>query len=113
MQGASDPRLQALECLEKTAETMRLLSRKANDKATGGSSSGGDIRDGAYRNDVSLLLLTGATMRQAAQQLLGLRPWAFRPQHSHKLGAAAWSRAPTALTDCIVNALHEGSHLVC
>ncbi len=91
---------------------MRLLSRQGRDGATGSSSSGGQSGVGVCRNGASLLLLTGATMRQAAQQLLGLRPWAFRPQHSHKLGAATRSRAPAALTDCIVNALHRKSYVV-
>ena len=52
---------------------MRLLSRPA---AAEDSGSG-----------TALVLLTGATMRRAARQLLGLRVAAFRPQHSHKLGA--------------------------
>lgn len=38
--------------------------------------------------DPRFLLLTGAVMRGAARRLLGLRPAAFRPEHSHKLGDA-------------------------
>jgi Probable N6-adenine methyltransferase len=59
--------LQAEECLEKTAQTMRLLSRRPVD-------------------DPRFLLLTGSVLQEAAQRLLGLRPASFRPQHSHKLG---------------------------
>ena len=59
--------LQAEECLEKTAQTMRLLSRRPAD-------------------DPRFLLLTGSVQQEAAQRLLGLRPASFRPEHSHKLG---------------------------
>jgi Probable N6-adenine methyltransferase len=70
--------LQAEECLEKTAQTMRLLSRRPVD-------------------DPRFLLLTGSVLQEAAQRLLGLRPASFRPQHSHKLGESLgpWAGAAT------------------
>lgn len=46
--------LQAAECLEKTVETMRLLAKPGEGHTTH-------------------YLLTGATMRDHAQRLLGLR----------------------------------------
>ena len=58
--------LQAEECLEKTAVTMRLLAKDG---------------DGP-----KFYLLTGAVMRPAAAALLHLRPAAYRPQHQNKLG---------------------------
>ncbi len=39
-------------------------------------------------NDPRFLLLTGSVQQERAQRLLGMRPAAFRPQHSHKLGEA-------------------------
>ena len=66
--------LQAEECLEKTAQTMRLLSRRPV-------------------NDPHFLLLTGSVLQEAAQRLLGVRPASFRPQHSHKLGEALDGRS--------------------
>ena len=62
----ADPPYLSLECLQKTAVTMRLLAQDATQPR--------------------LYLLTGAVMREPAAQLLGLRPATFRPQHKNKLG---------------------------
>jgi hypothetical protein len=53
---------------------MRLLSRRPVD-------------------DPRFLLLTGSVQQERAQRLLGMRPAAFRPQHSHKLGEACVTAA--------------------
>lgn len=61
--------MQAEECLSKTAETMRLLSKQPPE-------------------DPCFLLLTGAVMEQTALELLAMRPTGFLPAHSHKLGVS-------------------------
>lgn len=58
--------MQAEECLEKTAISMRLLAK--------------DLKQPTF------YLLTGAVMKDAAARLLQLRPAAFRPEHKNKLG---------------------------
>ena len=55
-----------MECLEKTAATMRLLAKDAE-------------RPCFY-------LLTGAVMRGPAAQLLNMKASSYRPQHTNKLG---------------------------
>lgn len=57
-----DPPYLSQECLEKTLETVKLLSK---DK---------------------IILCTGAVMEEFANELLSLRPCNFKPQHERKLG---------------------------
>ncbi|XP_020206750.1 EEF1A lysine methyltransferase 1 isoform X2 [Cajanus cajan] len=61
----ADPPYLSKECLEKVAETIRLL-----------------IQPG----ESFLLLLTGDVQKESAAEILGLHPCRFRPQHSSKLG---------------------------
>ncbi|CAI5467696.1 unnamed protein product [Closterium sp. Yama58-4] len=66
----ADPPYLSEECLEKTAQTMKLLAKEDDSTAT----------------PPSLLLLTGAVQEEAARRLLQLRPAVFRPEHRNKLG---------------------------
>ncbi|CAI5980178.1 unnamed protein product [Closterium sp. NIES-64] len=66
----ADPPYLSEECLEKTAQTMKLLAKEGDSTAT----------------PPSLLLLTGAVQAEAAKRLLQLRPAVFRPEHRNKLG---------------------------
>lgn len=59
---------QSEECLVKTLQTVRVLTRK-------------DLAAPARH-----YLLTGAVVKDVAARELGLRPVAFRPQHKNKLG---------------------------
>eukprot|EP00245_Coleochaete_scutata_P018168 TRINITY_DN9297_c0_g3_i1.p1 TRINITY_DN9297_c0_g3~~TRINITY_DN9297_c0_g3_i1.p1 ORF type:complete len:223 (-),score=32.88 TRINITY_DN9297_c0_g3_i1:7-675(-) len=61
----ADPPYLSEECLAKTAQTMRFLSRDAD--------------------TCPLLLLTGAVQRQRASDYLKLRPCKFRPTFKNKL----------------------------
>ncbi|ESW17740.1 hypothetical protein PHAVU_007G264300 [Phaseolus vulgaris] len=61
----ADPPYLSKECLEKVAETIRLL-----------------IQPG----ESFVLLLTGDVQKERAAEILGLYPCGFRPQHSSKLG---------------------------
>ncbi|MCO5568098.1 hypothetical protein L7F22_021794 [Adiantum nelumboides] len=61
----ADPPYLSRECLEKTAQTMKLLSK--NDQA-------------------HFLLLTGAVQQDHAKDLLRVCPCGFRPGHHNKLG---------------------------
>ncbi|PHT71241.1 Protein-lysine N-methyltransferase N6AMT2 [Capsicum chinense] len=61
----ADPPYLSQECLEKVAQTISFLTRPGQ---------------------TYLLLLTGEVQRDRASKLLGLRPCAFRPEHSSKLG---------------------------
>ncbi|MCD7448273.1 hypothetical protein HAX54_040386 [Datura stramonium] len=61
----ADPPYLSQECLEKVTQTISFLMRPGQ----------------AY-----LLLLTGEVQTNRASELLGLRPCAFRPNHSSKLG---------------------------
>ncbi|KAL4560634.1 hypothetical protein LXL04_032787 [Taraxacum kok-saghyz] len=61
----ADPPYLSKECLEKVSETIGFLKQPGE----------------SY-----LLLLTGAVQHERANELLGLRPCEFRPQHSSKLG---------------------------
>lgn len=61
----ADPPYLSQECLEKVAETIRLLIQP---------------------EESFLLLLTGEVQKERAAEVLGLYPCGFRPQHSSKLG---------------------------
>jgi len=64
----ADPPYLSAECLERTAVTVKALEKKKEE--------GGAVR----------ALLSGAVVRATAWTALGLRPVAFRPEHSCKLG---------------------------
>eukprot|EP00250_Pteridium_aquilinum_P006279 c16229_g1_i2 orf=150-872(-) len=61
----ADPPYLSKECIEKTAQTMKLMAK-----------------DGQS----CFLLLTGAVQHDHARDLLGARPCVFRPSHHNKLG---------------------------
>lgn len=61
----ADPPYLSKECIDKTAQTMKLLAKNGQS---------------------CLLLLTGAVQHDHARDLLGAHPCTFRPSHHNKLG---------------------------
>ncbi|KAI5069948.1 hypothetical protein GOP47_0014291 [Adiantum capillus-veneris] len=61
----ADPPYLSRECIEKTAQTMKLLAKNGQ---------------------THFLLLTGAVQQDHAKDLLGACPCGFRPTHHNKLG---------------------------
>eukprot|EP00884_Botryococcus_braunii_P019113 jgi/Botrbrau1/5886/Bobra.0366s0064.1 len=62
----ADPPYLSKDCLEKVAITIKALAQNPSTP--------------------SAILLTGSTMRDTAEECLGVRPVGFRPQHKSKLG---------------------------
>jgi hypothetical protein len=76
----ADPPYLSAECLERTAVTVKALARGA------GAGAGSAAAGGPPPPPPVLVLLSGAAVRGTAWSALALKPVAFRPEHSCKLG---------------------------